>query len=118
MRCQEDRVLIRVLVAREMGLHLWLYTVQASVAESSSQSSRTKRGSEWIAGRRIQATVDEQLRSHVDAQVEACPLGRHTRGCSENVESRGLEHIVRKQKAVVFHKCEPSQHPQEDHHQA
>ena len=57
---------------------------------------------EWITGTRFQATVDEQLRLHVAAQVQACPLRRHTRDVSEKIESHRLDHLVRKRSAVVF----------------
>ena len=98
MKRQDDRVLIGVLVARERELHfgctpftrlLLIFTHQAGI-------------NEWITGTRIQATVDEQLRLHVFAQVKACAIRRHTRDRSRTIESHGLDHLVCKQNAVVF----------------
>ena len=70
---------------------------------------------EWITGARAQATVDEQLRLHVGAQVQACSLRRHASDCSEKMS---LDHLVRKSSAVVLVKNAPGQHRQEGHHQA
>ena len=40
---------------------------------------------EWITEARAQATVDEQLRLHAGAQVQACPLRWHASDYSEEM---------------------------------
>ena len=83
MKCQEDRVLIGVLVVREKGLHFGCTPFKRRLLSLLRNLHASSRDHEWITGPRIQATVDEQLRSHVVAQVQACPLRRHEHDRSE-----------------------------------
>ena len=97
-KCQEDRVFIGFLVAREKELHFGCTPFKRRLLS-------------LLRNLHFQATVEEHLRPHVVAQVQACPLRRHTR-------DRSLDHVVRKQSAVVFMNVTQSKHPHGDHHQA
>ena len=102
MKCQEDRVLIRVLVASERELHFGCTPFKRRLLSLLRNLHAPSGCHEWITGTRIQATVDEQLRPLVVAQVQACSLRRHAHDCCEKIESHGVDDLVRKQNAVVF----------------
>ena len=93
------------------GTSLWLYTVQAMVAESSSQSSRTKGVHEWITGSRIQATVEEQLHSHALHKCKHVPFVATHVTAPKKLCRIDWASSVRKQSAIVFQKCDSSKHP-------
>ena len=100
------------------GTSLWLYTVQAMVAESSAQSSRTKGVHEWITGTRIQATVEEQLHSHVLHKCKHVPFVATHVTAPKRLCRIDWASSVRKQSAIVFQKCDSSKHPHGNHHKA
>ena len=79
MKCQEEKANFTLVVHRSCD-GCWVFF--ASLHALSGDH-------EWITGTRVQATVDKQLRYHVVAQVQACPLRRQ-------------DHLVRKQSAFVF----------------
>ena len=74
MRCQEDRVLIRDLVATERELRFGCTPFKRRLLSLLRNLHAPSRDHEWITGTRMQATVDEQLRLYewlAEASIQA-----------------------------------------------
>ena len=99
MECQEDRVFIGFLVARERELYFGSAPFKRRLLSLLRNLHAPSGDHERFIGTRIHATVDEPLRSHAVAQVQASPFVA-THVTSEKIESHGLIHLVRKQNAV------------------
>ena len=113
MKSQEDRVSIRVLVASERDLHFRFTQLKRMLLCIlhclHAPRLRIMKGllEQGAQGGRRRTTPSPC------AQVLACLLRQHAGDCSENIESHGLDHLVRKWSAVmVFHLVHvPRQNP-------